>query len=61
MDPGQNFNFHCDIFIHILFATLGGEKEGRSDTAIKTQYKTPKSKQEIIYKCKGYFNTKYNY
>lgn len=40
MEPEQHYNFHCDIFIHILFATM--RENERSDTAIKTQYKTPK-------------------
>lgn len=45
------------VYTHFICTT----EKGRSNRAIKTQYKTPKSKWETIYKCKGNFNTKSNY
>lgn len=34
--------------LYTQFINTGVGEEGKSDTAIKTQYKTPKSKEEII-------------
>lgn len=49
MEPEQN-NYHCDIFIHILFATL---KKGRSNRAIKTNTKLQNLNGKLFISAKG--------